>query len=139
MWLFSVSLGYKVGRFKQFDVHATFETMLATEGGDQIFKANDKILSKSMCRVLKARRRHQIAHEIWRIAGVMYTVAFADGGMEAKCARDSSHRRFLKVAWSEQRAKRTSNGAARASKSDKNGFYRDRVGGKKVRILMQNA
>ena len=92
-----------------------------------------------MCRVLQARRKHQIAHESYKIEGVMHAVVYVDGALEAKCARDSSHKRFLKGAWSAQRAKRTSNGATRASKSDKNCYYRGRLGVKKVRFLMQEA
>ena len=49
-------------------------------------------------------------------AGVIRVVVGADGALEAKCARDSSHSRFLKGAWSEQRPNRASNGATRASK-----------------------
>ena len=88
---------------------------------------------------MQARRRQQIAHEIYKIEGVMHAVVYVDGALEAKWARDSSHRRFLKGAWSEQRAKRTSNGAIRVSKSRKNGFYKGCIGIKKVRFLMQDA
>ena len=69
----------------------------------------------------------------------MHAIVYVDGALGAKCARDSSHRRFLKGAWSEQRAKRTSNGAIRVSKSLKNGSYKGCIGIKKVRFLMQDA
>ena len=69
----------------------------------------------------------------------MHAVVYVDGALEAKWARDSSHKRFLKGAWSAQRAKRTSNAATRASKSHKNCDYRGRLGVKKVRFLMQEA
>ena len=69
----------------------------------------------------------------------MHAVVYVDGALEAKWARDSSHKRFLKGAWSAQRAKRTSNGATRATKSHKNCYYRGRLGVKKVRFLMQEA
>ena len=92
-----------------------------------------------MCGVLQARRRQQIAHEIYKIAGVMHTVVFADGALEAKTARESSHRRFLKGAWSEQIANRTCNGATRASKSEKHRSYKGHLGVKKVSFLMQGA
>ena len=85
--------------------------MFATEGGKQICKQTKKKYEKHVCGVLQARRRQQIAHEIYKIEGVMHAVVYVDGALEAKCARDSSHRRFLKGAWSGQRAKRTSNGA----------------------------
>ena len=113
--------------------------MLATEGGEHIFEKSDKIRSKSVCRVLKARRRQQEAHEIYKIAGVIATVVFADGALEAKNARQSNQRLFLKGAWSEQRANRRSSGATTASKSDKNGSDEHRLGVKKVSFLMQNA
>ena len=69
----------------------------------------------------------------------MHTVVLADGALEAKSARDSCHRLFLKGAWSEQIANRTSNRAARASKSDNNCSYQGNLGVKKVDFLMQNA
>ena len=113
--------------------------MLANKGGKQICKKNKKKYKKHVCRVLQARRRRQIAHEIQKIEGVMHAVVYVDGALVAKCARDSRHRRFLKGAWSGQRAKRTSNGATRASKSYKKCSYEGRLGVKKARILMQNA
>ena len=69
----------------------------------------------------------------------MHAVVYVDEALAAKCARDSSHRRFLKGAWSEQSAKRKSNGAIRVSKSLRNGSYKGCIGIKKVRCLMQNA
>ena len=69
----------------------------------------------------------------------MHAVVYVDGALEAKCARDSCHRRFLKGAWSGQRAKRTSNGATWASKSYQKWYYEGRLGVKKVKILMQDA
>ena len=61
----------------------------------------------------------------------MHISVFADGALEAKAARESSHRLFLTGAWSGQIAKRTSNGATRATKSDENGFYQAHLGVKK--------
>ena len=72
--------------------------MLATEGGKQICKKNRKKYKKCVCRVLQARRRQQIAHEIYKIDGVMHAVVYVDGALEAKCARDLSQKRFLKGA-----------------------------------------
>ena len=69
----------------------------------------------------------------------MHTIVFADGALEAKGARDSRHRLFLKGAWSDQIANRTSSGAARASKSDNNCFHQGNLGVKKIDFLMQNA
>ena len=106
--------------------------------GSKFVKKEEKI-QKHVCRVLQARRKHQIAHESYKIEGVMHAVVYVDGALETKFARDSSHRRFLKGAWSEQRAKRTSNGATGATKSHKNSSYKGRLGVKKVRFLMQNA
>ena len=37
-------------------------------------------------------------YEIYKNVGVMHAVVVADGALEAKCARDSSHRPFLKSA-----------------------------------------
>ena len=107
--------------------------------GSKFVTQNKKKYKKHVCGVLQARRRQQIAHEIGRIEGVMHAVVYVDGALEAKCTRDSSHKRFLKGAWSAQRAKRTSNGATRATKSYEKRCYEGRLGVKKVRILMQNA
>ena len=105
--------------------------MLATEGGKQICKKSRQNYKKHVCRALQARRRQQIAHEIYKIEGVMHAVVYVDGALEAKCALDSSHRRFLKGSWSGQRAKRTSNGATRASKSYEKCSYEGRLWHKK--------
>ena len=69
----------------------------------------------------------------------MHTIVFADGALEAKSARNPRHRLFLKGAWSEQIANRTSNRAAITSKSDNNCSYQGNLGVKKVDFLMQNA
>ena len=69
----------------------------------------------------------------------MHTVVFAEGVWEAKAARDSSQSLFLKAAWNGQIAKRTSNGATRATKSDKNCFYQPHLGVQKMDFLMDNA
>ena len=69
----------------------------------------------------------------------MHTVVFAAGAWEANAARESSHRLFLKGAWSGQIAKRTSNGATRATKSDKNHFYHAHLGVKNMDFLMDSA
>ena len=69
----------------------------------------------------------------------MHTAVFADGALEAKSAGDSSHRPFLKGAWSGQITNRTSNGATRAIKSDKNYSYQAQLGVKKVDLLTQTA
>ena len=102
--------------------------------GSKFVTQNGKKYKKHVCGVLQARRRQQIAHEIYKIDGVMHAVGYVDGALEAACARDSSHSRFLKGAWSGQRANRPSNGATRASKGDKNGPSTGSLGIKKVRI-----
>ena len=60
-----------------------------------------------------------MAYGIHKNVGVLHAVVFADGALEAKSARESGHRLFLKGAWSEEKANRTSNRATRASKNDK--------------------
>ena len=113
--------------------------MLATAGGKQICKTNKKHYKKHVCRVLQARRRQQIAHETYKIEGVMHAVGYVDGALEAKCARDSRHRQFLKRALGVQVADRTSNGGTRASKSDKRCSYQCNLAIKKGSFLVQNA
>ena len=57
--------------------------------------------------------------KIYKNVGVLHTIVFADGALEAKSARESGHRLFLKGAWSEETANGTSNRATRASKNGK--------------------
>ena len=56
-------------------------------------------------------------------------------GLEAKTARESSHRLFLKGARSEHIANRTSNRATRASKNDKIVCFLSRMWGQKGVII----
>ena len=62
--IFWVAWGVEKDVFSRFYVHATFKIMLANEGGKQICKKNKKKYETHVCRVLQARRRRQIAHEI---------------------------------------------------------------------------
>ena len=94
-------------------------------------RARSALCKKDASRALKTHRKWQIAREIHKIVGVMHIIFFADGALEAKRARDSSHRLFLKGAWSKQIANRTSNGETRASKSDKRCSYQGHLGSKK--------
>ena len=78
-----------------------------------------------------------MAHQIHEISGVMHTIAFADGALEAKHARESSHKPFFKGAWSEEKAKRASNGATRAIKRSRIGAHQGRLWMKTVRFLIK--
>ena len=80
-----------------------------------------------------------MASEINKNVSVLHAVVFAEGALEAKNARESSHRLFLKGARSEKRANRTSNRATRASKSDKSSSYEGRLGVKKVKFSIESA
>ena len=62
---------------------------------------------------------------------------FCRRGSEAKTARESSHRLFLKGTRSEHIAKRTNNRATRASKIYKSWSFWSRLGVKKVRFLIE--
>ena len=64
---------------------------------------------------------------------------FCKRGSEAKNARGCSHRLFLEGARSGHIAKRTSNGATRASENYKNSSHKRRLGVKKVRFLIEDA
>ena len=123
--------------FEDFTYMQLSKSCSPPRAGSKFVKKEEKY-KKHVCRVLQARRRQQIAHEIYKIEGVMHAVVYVDGALEKKCARDSSHKRFLKGTWSAQRAKRTSNGATRPSKSHKNGSYKGRMGIKKVRLERPN-
>ena len=79
----------------------------------------------------KAQGKEQIAHEIQKNAGDMHTVVFANGAWMRNVHETRGSGGFRRGARSEHIAKRTSNGATRASKSDKNASYRGRLGVKK--------
>ena len=69
----------------------------------------------------------------------MHTVIFAHGALEAKNAQVMGHNQNFEGARSEKRANRTSQGAKRASKSDKSSSSEGRLGVKKVKILIESA
>ena len=83
-------------------------------------------------------KKYYIAYEFCKIRGAMHTIIFDDGALEAKNARESSHRLFLERARSEKRANRTSNRATRASKNNKSSSYESRLGVKKVNVMIKN-
>ena len=97
--------------------------MLATEGGEQILQKINKLNKKRVYEAIKLQRKQKVAYETHKFAGVMHAVVVADGALEAKCARDSSHWPFLKGSRSEQIAIRTTKRATRASINDKKSSF----------------
>ena len=69
-----------------------------------------------------------MAHEIQKNAGVMHTVIFAERPWRRKVHETAARSYFLKGAWGDKIANRTSNGATRANKSGKHGSYEGRLG-----------
>ena len=122
-----------------FCIDEAFKIMLRNEGGKHFLQTISNKLKRRVWKARKRQRKQQMAYEIHKNVGVLHAVVFADGALEAKSARVSSHRLFLKGAWSEQKANRTSNGATRASESEKKGSYQGRLGIKKVIFLIENA
>ena len=106
--------------------------MLPTEGGEQIFKKTNKNKEKRVQRAIKRQRKQQMAHEIHKIADVMHTIIFAERPWRRKMHETAARSYFLKGAWSEKIANRTSNGATRANKSGEHGSYGGRLWVRKV-------
>ena len=98
---------------------AVFKIMPRNEGGKHFLQKMSKKWKRRVWKARKRQRKQQMAYEIHKNVGVLHAIVFADGALEAKSARESSHRLFLKGAWSEERANRTSNRATRASKNYK--------------------
>ena len=73
-----------------------FSKSRVTPRARSAFCKKEASLARKVCRALKTHRKWQIAREIHKIVGVMHTIVFADGALEAKRVRDSSHRLFLK-------------------------------------------
>ena len=75
------------------------------------------------------KRVCKMAHETCKTAGVMHAIIFADGALEAKCARDSSHRPVFEE--SMERTKSEPNrprADERESNSDKHSSYESHLG-----------
>ena len=69
--------------------------MLATEGGKHFLQKISKFKKKRVYTAMKIQRKSLMSYENRKLAGVMQAIVAADGALEAKCARESSHRPFL--------------------------------------------
>ena len=58
--------------------------MLPTEGGDHFLSKICNFDKGRVCEAVKIQRKHSMALEIHKFAGVMYAVVVADGALEAK-------------------------------------------------------
>ena len=70
--------------------------MLPNEGGSYFLSKVCNFEKTRVCKAVKIQRKHSMAYEIHKFAGVMHAVVAADRALEANRARDSTHRRFLK-------------------------------------------
>ena len=93
--------------------------MPPNEGGSHFLSKVCNFEKTRVCKAVKIQRKHSMAYEIHKFAGVMHAVVVADGALEAKCARESRHRPFSKGPRSEQTAIRTTKKVTRASIHDK--------------------
>ena len=106
--------------------------VLPNEGGRHFLSKVCNFEKTRVCKAVKIQRKCSMAYEICKFAGVMHAIVVADGAMEAKCERESSHRPFLRAQEAEQwrserpkerqkraeRAKRTLFKALKGQKSD---------------------
>ena len=58
--------------------------MLPTEGGDHFLRKICNFEQTRVCEAVKIQRKHSMALEIHKLAGVMHAVVVADGALEAK-------------------------------------------------------
>ncbi len=58
--------------------------MLPTEGGDHFLPKICNFEKGRVCEAVKIQRKHSMALEIHKFAGVMHAVVVADGALEAK-------------------------------------------------------
>ena len=78
--------------------------MLPNEGGSHFLSKVCNFEKTRVCKAVKIQRKHSMAYEIHKFAGVMHAVVVADGALEANCALDLSRRPFLKGSRSERLA-----------------------------------
>ena len=93
------------------------------EAGSKFYKKRDRSLKEKALQSMKGRKK--IADRKWHSqnSNCYADNRFCRRGLEAKNARDSGHRRFLKGAWGEHIANRASNWTTRAGKNDKLCFF----------------
>ena len=58
--------------------------MLPIEGGDHSLPKICNFEKTRVCKAVKIQRKHSMAYEIHKFAGVMHAVVVADGALEAK-------------------------------------------------------
>ena len=90
----------------RFCLNASFETILFSEGGKQIFKSHKSW--RKGCVKHERHRENNKLHEKFAKLQILCTPSFLQMGSDAKTTRESSHRLFLKVPRSEHIANRTS-------------------------------
>ena len=106
--------------------------MLPNEGGSHFLSKVCNFEKTRVCKAVKIQRKHSMAYEIHKFADVMHTIMFAERLWRRKVHETAARSYFLKGAWTEQIANRTSNGATRANKSCENGSYEGRLWVRKV-------
>ena len=65
----------------RFQIHASHRRLGA------FFTKNKQSYQEEGVQSIKNTKKMQMAHEIWKIAGVLHAVVFADGALEAKNAQ----------------------------------------------------
>ena len=121
-----------------FCLHTVFKIMLTNEGGKLFFKKSDTKLEEGGVWSMKSMKKTADCIRNSQNCKCYAYCGSCKRGLEAKTARESSHRLFLKGARSEHIANRTSNRATRASKHDKIVCFLSRLGVKKVRCLIES-
>ena len=121
-----------------FCLNAMFKIILPNEGGKLIFKKSDKQRGREGCVKHEMHKESNKLHTKLIKSQVVYIPSFCKRGLEAKTARESSYRLFLKGARSEHIANRTSNRATRAIKNDKIWSFFCRLGVKPVIFLIES-
>ena len=81
--------------FAWFYINAIFKIMVANEGGDHIFKKMTKRWKKGACKAWNAKKKTTDCIQNSQTCKRYAYHRFCKRGMEAKAARDCSHRLFL--------------------------------------------
>ena len=87
----------------------------------------------------KAQRKQQIVYEIHKIAGVMHTLIFADGALEAKSAQVMGRLQNFNGLKKRKNSDRNGQKSEQSKSNAKKCSYRGRLGVKKVEFSIKSA
>ena len=96
-------------------------------------------MEKKVLGAWKAQRKQQIVYEIHKIAGVMHTLIFADGALEAKSAQVMGRLQNFNGLKKRKISVRSGQKSEKSKSNDKTCSYRGRSGVKKMEFSIKSA